>query len=241
MRLIFIRHGDPDYSNDSLTERGQKEAAALTKRIDAMKISEVYASPLGRAYLTAKIACKNRPELQIKVLPWLKEFEARITLEDGIPRHVWDWKPSIWAETDGFYSKDEWSTTAFFKDSEEMRSLYNTAVSELDKLLKEKGYARENNHYKVIRSTHDTYVFFCHFAIECVFLSHLINVSPMILWQGFCAAPSGVTIVNTEEREKGISSFRISHFGDTSHLYSEGLEPSFAARFCECFDDDTRH
>ena len=48
------------------------------------------------------------------------------------------------------------------------------------------------------------------------------------------------TIV-TEERRKGTAQFRCLGFGDVSHLYAGGEEPSFAARFCECYDDDTRH
>jgi probable phosphoglycerate mutase len=57
-----------------------------------------------------------------------------------------------------------------------------------------------------------------------------------------CAAPSSVTTVVTEERRKGVASFRMSSFGDISHLYAGGEEPAFAARFCECYDnEDERH
>ena len=31
MKLIIVRHGDPDYENDTLTERGWKEAKALSE------------------------------------------------------------------------------------------------------------------------------------------------------------------------------------------------------------------
>ena len=33
MKIIFIRHGDPDYVNDSLTEKGIREAKLLAKRV----------------------------------------------------------------------------------------------------------------------------------------------------------------------------------------------------------------
>jgi broad specificity phosphatase PhoE len=33
MRLYIIRHGDPDYATDSLTEVGQREAQALAERL----------------------------------------------------------------------------------------------------------------------------------------------------------------------------------------------------------------
>ena len=31
MRIIFVRHGDPDYEHDTLTEKGHREAALLGK------------------------------------------------------------------------------------------------------------------------------------------------------------------------------------------------------------------
>ena len=83
---------------------------------------------------------------------------------------------------------------------------------------------------------------FCHFGVECVLLSHLMHVSPMPLWHSLCAAPSSVTTIYTEERRQGIASFRVSAFGDTSHLYAAGEDPSFAARFCETWDNkEERH
>lgn len=33
MKILIIRHGDPDYANDTLTPKGWKEAACLAERI----------------------------------------------------------------------------------------------------------------------------------------------------------------------------------------------------------------
>ena len=64
----------------------------------------------------------------------------------------------------------------------------------------------------------------------------------MVLWHGFCAAPTSVTTIVTEERRKGIASFRMSAYGDTSQLYVKGEDPTWSARFCECYDnEDQRH
>lgn len=64
----------------------------------------------------------------------------------------------------------------------------------------------------------------------------------MVLWHGMCAAPSSVTTLVTEERRQGIASWRMSSFGDVSHLLCAGEQPSFAARFCECYANaDERH
>ena len=96
--------------------------------------------------------------------------------------------------------------------------------------------------YRAVRPNNDTIAFFCHFGLESVILSHLLGISPMLLWQGTVAAPSSVTTVATEERREGIANWRILSYGDVSHLYAFGVEPAFAARFCECFkNEDERH
>ena len=34
MRLLFIRHGDPDYEHDSLTPKGEREAELLADKME---------------------------------------------------------------------------------------------------------------------------------------------------------------------------------------------------------------
>lgn len=53
MELWIIRHGDPDYVHDSLTEKGVREAKLLAERLSKYNISKIYCSPLGRAQKTA--------------------------------------------------------------------------------------------------------------------------------------------------------------------------------------------
>lgn len=119
---------------------------------------------------------------------------------------------------------------------------FKWVTGEFEKFLAEHGYVRENGYFKVTKANNDTIVFFCHYGLTIVLLSYLLQVSPMILWHGFSAAPTSVTTVYTEEREKGYASFRINAYGDISHLYAAGREPSFSARFCECYDNvNERH
>ena len=42
MRLLFIRHAEPDYSIDSLTPIGFKEAELLAEKLKNEKIDYVY-------------------------------------------------------------------------------------------------------------------------------------------------------------------------------------------------------
>ena len=118
---------------------------------------------------------------------------------------------------------------------------YRKVTEQFDELLAKHGYVREGGYYCAVKPSHDTVVLFCHFGLECVLLSHLWGVSPVVFWHGACARTTSVTTVVTEERRKGIASFRMLSFGETAHLYVHDETPSFAARFCECYDDDTRH
>lgn len=60
MRLLFIRHGEPDYEKDSLTEKGFREAEYLAEYLAGEKIDTCYVSPLGRAKDTAAPTLKKK-------------------------------------------------------------------------------------------------------------------------------------------------------------------------------------
>lgn len=46
MRILLIRHGDPDYEHDTLTEKGRREAELLAKRASSLAMGSCYQSPL---------------------------------------------------------------------------------------------------------------------------------------------------------------------------------------------------
>lgn len=238
MKIIICRHGDPDYVKDSLTEKGWREAELLADRISKLDVKEFYVSPLGRAKDTASLTLKKMNRTAIE-LPWLHEFKGQI-IEDGNYVQCWDRLPSYWTEIDDYYAYETWTNVPLMKQCD-VNKEYKIVCDGVDELLKKYGYKHEGRHFKVLNSNHDTIVLFCHFAIEAVIMSHIFGVSPMPLLHNFVALPTSVTTLVTEEREKGVATFRCSGFGDVSHLYAGGEEPAFAARFCECFDDDTRH
>ncbi len=241
MKLIIIRHGDPDYSIDSLTEVGKIEAELLAQRISKLDIRAFYTSPLGRARHTAEPTLKMMGR-DAEVLDWLKEFPPRVIRYGGTERSCsWDWLPEIWTKIPEFYDREAWADVPCFAEAD-MRSAYKRVTDGLDELLARHGYEREGGYYRAVRPNGDTIVLFCHFGLECVLLSYLFGVSPMTLWHGTCAAPTSVTTLNTEERREGVAYFRMASFGDVSHLYAAGREPSFAARFCEQYSNaDERH
>lgn len=238
MEILIIRHGDPDYVRDSLTEKGWKEAHLLAERLSKLDIKAFYCSPLGRAQDTAKPTLeKMNREMQIK--PWLREFEGGV-IRDGKKVLAWDQLPGYWKDVQEYYSKEDWYKTDLMQ-SENVEKEYIWVTSELDKLLAEHGYLHEDGKFCVLQENHDRIALFCHYGVSCVLLAHLLDMSPMILWHNFVMQPSSVTVLTTEERRPGIANFRMRSYGDISHLYAGNEEPAFAARFCECFSDDTRH
>lgn len=64
MKILIIRHGDPDYAIDSLTEKGRREAELLSERIAPLDVKAYYVSPLGRARDTAAYTLKRQGELR---------------------------------------------------------------------------------------------------------------------------------------------------------------------------------
>ena len=241
MKLLIIRHGDPDYKNDSLTEKGWREAECLADMLCKQDITYFYMSPLGRAQDTASVTLQKMGRTA-EVLPWLREFDYKIDRPDVLhmKKVPWDWLPQDWTIDERFYLKDHWYENERM-EAGNVGEAYREVTEQFDALMAKHGYRHEGGYWRAERSNHDTIALFCHFGLESVLLSHIFGVSPMPIWHHTCAAPTSVTTLVTEERRKGIALLRMLAYGETTHLYVKGEPPAFAARFCECFDDDTRH
>lgn len=257
MKLIFIRHAEPDYSIDSLTEKGFYEAGLLAKRTAAWHVTDFFCSPLGRAIKTSEptLACHGRTAT---IYDWLQEFRIPVSSEgrpDGktIP---WDFMPEYLNRYPELLDADRWLDTPVMK-SGNVKEAYNNVCQSFDALLEKYGYVREGLAYSTTHTqsscgymvyngttkecisnhTDDepVLVFFCHLGIMLCIMSHLLNTSPVTLWQGFFTPPSSVTVLSAEERIPGLAYFRCQMLGDTSHLrlndepvsYYGGFAPPF--------------
>ena len=240
MQILIIRHADPDYERDSLTEKGIAEANALAYAYRNFRFDRAYCSPQGRAQATAKTFC-DRHGIQPVTLGWLAEMEVPVQVPyEQKPVLPWDFIPAEFVKREKFfcgedYLSDEWLS------GEQLQKRYKEATEGLDLLLKNHGYRREGRLYRAERSNTDVVILFCHFGIGCVIMSHLLNIPFVLLSQYFECQPTGVTTLVTEERQKGIAQFRCLRYSDISHLTLQNVEPSFCGRFCEVFDSDDRH
>ena len=246
MRIIFIRHGDPDYTNDSLTDKGVREAKLLSDRIVKWPTEQFdfYCSPLGRAQKTASYSLE-RIGRQAVTYDWMKEFtyiiEDPTTGRIGVP---WDFMPEYWTEIPQMYDKEAWKKTDVYSSNPELLPAYENVCESLDRLLEKYGCKRHHNYYintneskQDKKQKHDTIVIFCHLGITCVMLSHLLGISPVLLLHGLYLAPTSVTVLSTEERMNNIAYFRAQTIGDAAHLIQGGEPLSASGYFTDLFQE----
>lgn len=237
MKLIFIRHGEPNYAIDSLTPKGWQEAKLLSLRAAQWNVTQCYCSPLGRAKDTASFSLKALKQKAI-TCEWLREFHAPIDdeLMGRTGKVPWDFYPEFLNDSPELFDLDSWSTNPVLAKGEVGRE-YQRVCDNFDALLKEYGYVRDGLRYLTSDDTQKdaTLVFFCHLGITCALVSHLINTTPCQLWQGFFLAPASITVLGTEERTAPNAYFRCQVMGDTSHLKTAGEKVSYYGSFTEPF------
>lgn len=236
MRIYIIRHGEPDYAKDSLTEKGFREAALLATRMQALAPDAIYCSPLGRARDTARPTLASLGK-EADILPWLQEFPARVPALDAEPpgpRIPWNLPPQYWTGQDALFSKDAWRAQPLMAAGD-VDEQYRRVTEGLDALLCAHGYQRDGFLYRCEANGPGSIAFFCHFGLGMVLLAHLLGYSASLLWQTMFMPTSSVTTLITEERTKGEIAFKCMQLGDTSHLYAAGEPVSLSGLYPECY------
>ncbi|MBR5666290.1 MAG: histidine phosphatase family protein [Lachnospiraceae bacterium] len=227
MKIILIRHGDPDYAKDFLTEKGEREAACLAKWIKKKdpEVFRYYVSPLGRARETARV-CLEPLGKEATVLPWIEEYTGRtMNPRKGYVRHAWDFYPGDWTKDETLFHEDTWLQSPLY-DNDSCRDGFRVITEGFDALLSEYGYQREGHIYRTDwkdgQPEEKTIVIFCHMIATLSIIAHLTGIAAPLLWHGFFCAPTGLTVVETEERDPGTAWFRVRALGEVAHLLTEG-------------------
>ncbi len=234
MRLIFIRHGDPDYSIDSLTEKGWREAELLADRVVKWDVTDFYCSPLGRAKDTASCTLK-RLNRKAQEFQWLREFKGRVLNPvNGNASICWDFMPAHWTELEQLYDKDNWAKSDLMMTSEDdIHAEWMSVCDGIDSIIAGYGYKRCGRYYSYDEHSDATIVIFCHLGVTMAMMAHLLGISAPALWHGFYLAPTSVTVLDTEERVSGEAYFRCQVMGDTMHLAKGGEDISASGYFAD--------
>ena len=224
MRLFIIRHGEPNYDIDRLTEHGWKQAEAVGRRLAKVGIDRVFSSPMGRAKDTATPTCRLLG-LEYGIEEWAHEIgDERLTcFPDGKRKSVSLVQNSFFIEKGNFgLGYDRAYECQGFNDTK-MRE----AVAKLEKcgdeFLERLGYRKENDVYRIIEPSEENVALFCHAAMARAWLSVLLKVPIKVMWASFSYEFTGVTELEFRNNENGITAPRCIGFSDLSHLYAENI------------------
>lgn len=165
MRLIIVRHADPDYATDSLTTHGELQAAALARRLAAAHtqrrpfIARVYTSPMGRARQTAKYIA-DALDLAPIVEAWTQELttwraDADRERNENTPlagqggRALWDMSAAFvrahCRDQNGLLPNhtSQWRLVPGLV--QKVENDFETLIAHSDAFLARHGFARESN------------------------------------------------------------------------------------------------
>ena len=225
MRLYIIRHADPDYPNNTITDRGHREAQALAQRMAKASLARIYSSPLGRARDTARYT-SELTGLEAEILPWTAELSMDyIDDVDGRPTAAWNVAGEVVRGGQQQPTRQSWPQLSVLRGYD-----YRARMAELgdasDAFLAEFGYRRAGGVYEAVAPNDEAIAVFCHAGFGVSWLAHLLELPMTLAWCGLFWAPTAVTTVVMERRTPAIAVPRALAIGDTSHIYAEGLAES---------------
>lgn len=179
MRIIFVRHGEPDYSKDCLTEIGKLQAQAAAKRLENEEIEAIYTSPMGRARQTAQATMDHLGFQENTVLDFIHEVSwgsnnDEVLLYDG---HPWNLTDQMVRE--GWdLTNTKWQEHPYFAQNI-ITPQIEMVGRETDRFLESLGYVREGLYYRCAREDErqKTVAVFCHGGSSTAAFARIFNLT----------------------------------------------------------------
>lgn len=228
MILYYVRHGEPIYDPDCLTEWGHKQAAALSKRLGAIDFAQIYSSSSIRAQMTAQPTCDALKQEKI-ILDWAHEelvaHDFWVRDEDGkrgwahhTPKYI-DRMNALDVRALGrkWYQHPDFANEGFERGTKRIDK-------EADTFLEALGFKhdRENGWYTVTKKNSDKVAFFAHEGFGKVFLSSILDIPYPMIATRFAIDLTSVTVISFNENNERVYP-QVLQWGNDSHLYKEDL------------------
>lgn len=223
MKIIFVRHGHPDYVNDCLTPLGHEQAEKAALRLKDDGIGQIFTSPYGRAVETARHTADLLGQ-DITILDFMHEIKWGSS--DGQPvyaeGHPWD--TSLYAVALGHSLMDEaWTKQPPFANNIVFSELERVAA-ESDKWMESLGYRREGANYRVIGDDTDrTIALFSHGGSSSALFAHLLNLPFFYLCRALCPDFTAVTVIDLSDTVGTLTAPQIELANDSRHIRSAGV------------------
>lgn len=225
MRLIFVRHGEPDYRNDCLTEKGVIQAMATAERLHDEPIKAIYCSPMGRARQTASFTAEDH-KLPIQILEYMHEIDWGDKVEGaGIPWRGHPWMLSDWllSEHPEYVGSQAWKEHPYFRDNICLDN-YNMITENFDEFLRGFGLIRKDGLYFCEKPCDDTIALFAHGGSGGCMFAHVLGLPmPFTFSQlpyGFCS----VSVFDFSPKENGMVLPRLELLNDMNHIGEDRLK-----------------
>lgn len=176
MRIVFVRHGHPDYKLDCLTELGHRHAEAVAERLADEPFTKIYSSTCGRAVETAEhIAARHG--LSVESFDFMREIKWGSIDGQPLPHkggYPWGVTRAMVSEGQSLM-RTNWMEEGPFANNSVKYLVENIGV-EFDKFLEPFGYVREGDFYRVTRENTETVAMVSHGGSSSAAISHLFNL-----------------------------------------------------------------
>ena len=226
MRIIFVRHGHPDYAHDCLTELGRKHAAAAARRLQDEGIEAIYSSTHGRAMETASHLA-DALHLPVTGCDFMREInwgsvDGEPLFADG---HPWDTADRMVAQGESLMNPD-WQNSETFRRNRVVQCVEKVAAG-TDAWLATLGYTREGLYYRAGKDTKRTIAAFGHGGASTAILAHLFNLPFPFVTSTMGPDYTGITIVELPDAAGALVKPRLEMLNDARHIRGLTVENYF--------------
>lgn len=221
MRIIFVRHGHPDYVNDCLTELGHDQAKKASHRLKNEGITEIFSSSMGRACETAEHTAE-RLGLKVHKLDFIREIKWGSDSGEEVYKDGHPWDTSIYAIKNGFNLMDEdWTKSKMFSDNRVFSEVERVG-KQADEWLLKLGYKREGTGYRVVGDNTDrTIALFSHGGASSALFSHMLNLPFFYLCGTLCPDFTAITVLRLSDEKGELTVPLIEIANDSRHIEGE--------------------
>ncbi len=226
MRIIFVRHGQPNYQHDSLTELGHRQAEAAAERLENEPIERVYSSTCGRAFETAEHIAA-RFHLPVDKCEFMREIgwgtvEGEPLYQNG---HPWRAADRMVAAGESIV-KETWAAEEPFCRNK-VTFLAHQVGENLDRWLSDLGFEREEEHYRVTDPRYDTVVMASHGGSSTAALAHLFNLPFPFVCSAIRPDFTAITVVKLPGNPGELISPQFELVNDTQHIAGLQAEKTY--------------
>lgn len=217
MRIVFVRHGHPNYKDDCLTELGHLHAEAAAKRLADEPFGAIYSSTCGRARETAEhIAAPHG--LDVTSYDFMREIhwgsKSKDIFMDGNPWNLVDYM----VKEGQTLMSPTWRGEFPFAEDDVYLSSYDTVSAGIDGWLEELGFTREGEYYRVGTVKHETVAMVSHGGASQVALAHMFNLPVPFVCRAICPNFTAITVVTLNGAEGELISPRFEIMNDARHI-----------------------